>query len=166
MSTSEKAVRDIVRVAVENHVRHELPYFTRLARADDSWVLWNLRRRRRSGPVGIGPSEIATVTGVLWIALNQAALEFGTAAGNGVFAAFWALVCKLLRLKPKNATIRLLRDEQLLKLVHDSVFEQLKNKTKLSDERCADIANAVYYQLSSKPDAPGATKVDPASPEN
>lgn len=165
MSASEKAVRDVVRAAVENHVMHELPYFTRLARFGDSWALWNLRRRGRGGPVGIGPSEIATVTGVLWITLNAAATEFGTVAGSGMFAAVRALARKLLRLKPKIATIRSLPDEQR-KVVRDIVLEQLKTKTKLSDARCNDIANAVYYQLALKPDAPGATKADLTSSES
>ena len=88
MSTGERAVRDIVGAAVASQASHELPYFTRLARSGDSWVLWRLRHQRgRSGPLGFGLSEMATLaTPVVWITLNEAAREFGSSAGDGIFA--------------------------------------------------------------------------------
>jgi len=166
MSTSEKAVRDIVWVTVKNHASYELPYFTRLARSGDSWVLWRLRHQRgRSGPVAIGPSEMATATGVIWIALNQAASEFGTVTGDGIFRAVGALLRRLLRRKPRTATIPALKAEQA-EMVCDRLREALKEKTKLGDKRREDVVNAVFHQLLVKPDDDGMTKASPSSPGN
>jgi hypothetical protein len=162
MSTAERAVRDIVRATVASHVSHELPYFTRLARSSDSWVLWRLRHRRgRSGPLGFGLSEMATlVTPVVWITLNEAAREFGSAAGDGVFAGIRAMLCRLLRRKPKVAIIQPLTEEQRQK-VRDAVRDSLLKK-KLSKDRADDIANAVYYELSAKSAAHMKTEADSA----
>jgi hypothetical protein len=166
MSTSEKAVRDIVKATVENHVSYELPYFTRLARSDDSWVLWRLcHQRGRSGPVAIGPSEMATVTGVIWIALNQAASEFGTVTGDGIFRAVGALLRRLLRRKPKTATIPALTAEQT-EMVCGRLREALKEKTELGEKRRDDVVNDVFHQLLVKPDDNGTTKASPSSPGN
>jgi hypothetical protein len=162
MSTGESAVRDIVRAAVASQASHELPYFTRLARSGDSWVLWRLRHRRgRSEPLGFGLSEIATLaTPVVWITLNEAAREFGSVAGDGMFDGVRALLCRLLRRKSNAATIPPLTEDQRQK-VRDTVRESLLKK-KLSEQRADDIANAVYYELSAKPAAHVKTEADPA----
>jgi hypothetical protein len=162
MSTGERAVRDIVRSVVASQASHELPYFTRLARCGDSWVLWRLRHQRgRSGPLEFGLSEMATLaTPVVWITLNEAAHEFGSAAGDRMFAGVRALLCRLLRRKPRPAVIPPLTEEQRQK-VRNAVRESLLKK-KLSQQRADDIANAVYYELSPKPAAPAKTGADPA----
>lgn len=163
MSTGERAVRDIVRAVAASQASHELPYFTRLARSGDSWVLWRLRHPRgSSGPLGFGLGEMATLaTPVVWITVNEAAREFGSAAGDGMFDGVRALLGRLLRRKPKAATIPPLTEEQREK-VRDTVREALKKK-KMSEQRADDIANAVYHELSVKPAAGGKTKADPAS---
>jgi hypothetical protein len=160
MSTGERAVRDIVQTVVASQASHELPYFTRLARSGDSWVLWRLRHRQgRTGPLGFGLSEMAALaTPVIWITLNEAAREFGSAAGDGMFAGAKALAGRLLRRKPRPAVIPPLTEEQRQK-VHAAVRESLLKK-KLSEQRADDIANAVYYALSAKSAAPGKTEAD------
>lgn len=147
MRTGDRAVRDIVRAAVASKASHELPYFRRLARSGDSWVLWRLRHQRgRDEPLAFGLGEMATLaTPVVWITLNEAAREFGSVAGDGMFAAVRALLRRLLRRKPRPATIPPLTEEQRQK-VRDTVLEALK-KTKLTEQRAIDIANAVHYQL-------------------
>jgi hypothetical protein len=99
-------------------------------------------------------------TPVVWITLNEAAREFGSAAGDGMFAGVRALLCRLLRRKPKPATMLPLTEEQRQK-VRDAVRESLLKK-KLSKQRADDIANAVYYELSLKSAAPAKTGADPA----
>jgi hypothetical protein len=162
MGTGEKAVRDIVRSVIASQAGHELPYYARLARSGDSWVLWRLRHQRgRSGPLEFGLSEMATLaTPIVWITLNEAAQEFGSAAGDGMFAGVRALLRRLLRRKPKPAIIPPLTEEQRQK-VRDAVRESLLKK-KLSQQRADDIANAVYYELSPKPTAPVTPGTDPA----
>jgi len=160
MSTSERAVRDIVREAIASQASHELPFFTRLARSGDSWVLWRLcHLRGRRGPLGFGLSEMATLaTPVVWITLNEAAREFGSGVGGGMFIGVRALLRRILRRKPRTATIPPLTEEQRQK-VRDTVRESLLKK-KLSKQRADDIANAVYYELSPKSTAPAKTGTD------
>lgn len=151
MSAAERAVRDIVRSVVVSQARHELPYFTRLARSGDSWVLWRLNRSRgRDEPLGFGLGEMAALaTPVVWVTLNEAAREFGSAAGDGMFAGVQELVRRILRRKPRPATVPPLTTEQRKK-VRDTVYEELLTK-KMSEKRAGDIANAVYYELSVSP---------------
>jgi hypothetical protein len=162
MSTGERAVRDIVGAAVASQASHELPYFTRLAHSGDSWVLWRLRHEQgRSGPLGFGLGEMATLaTPVVWITLNEAAREFGSSAGDGIFAGVRALLCRLLRRKPRPATIPPLTEEQRQR-VRDTVREALLKK-KLSEQRAGDIANAVYYELAVKSPPAGNAEAVPA----
>ncbi len=162
MSNEDRAVRDIVRAVVVSHAGHELRYFTRLARFDDSWVMWRLHHwRGRDEPLGFGVDEMAALTSpVVWITLNEAAREFGSAAGDGMFAGVGALFRKLLRRKPKPATIPPLTEEQRQK-VRDTVAEALR-KRKFSDRRIEEIANAVYYELQAKSNPPGGTETGSA----
>jgi hypothetical protein len=141
-------VRDVVRAVVDSQAGYELAYFSRLARFDDSWALWRLRRRRgRDEPLGFGLGEMATlVTPVVWIAVNEAAREFGSAAGDGMFVGLRALGRRLLRRKPKKATIPRLTQQQQEK-VCDKIKDELL-KAKLSQKRATDIANAVFRELS------------------
>lgn len=140
--------RDIVRAVIASQASHELPYFTRLARFDDSWALWRLRHARgRDEPLGFGLGEMATlVTPVVWIVVNEAAREFGTVAGDGMFAGVRALLRKILRRKPRTATVPPLTPQQREK-VCVTVKEELI-KAKLSQKRAADISNAVFRELS------------------
>jgi hypothetical protein len=162
MSEGERAVRDVVGAAVASQVSHELPYFTWLARSGDSWVLWRLRHQRgRDEPLGFGFSEMAGLaTPVVWITLNEAARQFGFSAGDGMFAGVRALLGRLLRRKPRPATIPPLTEEQRQE-VRSMVREALLKK-KLSNQRAEDIANAVYYELAVKPAPPGGTGAGPA----
>ncbi len=139
--------RDVVRVVVESQASYEMAYFSRLARFDDSWALWRLHRARgHDEALAWGPGETATlITAVVWIALNEAAREFGLAAGDGMFAGLRALLRWLLRRKPKSVTIPPLTRQQQEK-VRDMVEEELK-KTNLSKKAVA-VANAVFWQLS------------------
>lgn len=154
MGTEERAIRDIVRSVIVSQAGRELPYFTHLARAGDSWVLWRLGHRRgRDEPLGFGLGEMATlITPAVWIALNQSAREFGSAAGDGMFAGARALIRRLLRRKPRLATVPPLTEEQRER-VRDAVLRELLNR-KFKEQRAADIANAVFHELSVPPAPP------------
>jgi hypothetical protein len=149
--TGKRAIRDIVRAVIDSQAGRELPYFTRLARTGDSWVLWRLRRRRgRDEPLGFGLGAVATmITPVVWIALNESVREFGSAAGDGMFAGVRALLRRLLRRKPRLATVPPLTDEQRER-VRDAVRRELLSR-KFKEQRAADIANAVFRELSVTP---------------
>ena len=150
-SAGGRAVRDIVHSVIDSQAGRELPYFTRLARTGDSWVLWRLRHRRgRDEPLGFGLGEMATlITPVVWISLNESARKFGSAAGDGMFAGLRALVRRLLRRKPRLATVPPLTDEQRER-VRDAVRQELLNR-KFREQRAVDIANAVFHELSVSP---------------
>lgn len=151
MGTGERAIRDIVRSVIDSQASKELPYFTSLARTGDSWVLWRLRHRRgRDEPLGFGLSQMATlITPVVWITLNEAAREFGSAAGDGMFAGVRALFRRLLRRKPRPATIPPLTGEQRER-IRDAVRQELLDR-KFGEQRATDIANAVFHELSVAP---------------
>lgn len=151
MSTGGTAIRDIVRSVIESQARDEARYFTNLARTDDSWVLWRLRHRRgRDEPLAFGLGEMATlITPVVWITLNEAAREFGSAAGDGMFAGLGALLRRLLRRKPRPATVPPLTEAQRER-VREAVRRELLNR-KIGEQRAGDISNAVFYELSVAP---------------
>jgi hypothetical protein len=151
MSTGERAIRDVVRSVISSQASEEIRYFTGLARTGDSWVLWRLRHRRgRDEPLGFGLGEMTTlVTPVIWITLNEAARDFGTAAGDGMFAGVRALLRRLLRRKPKPATIPPLTEEQR-KRIRDAVHRELDRRD-IGKQRAIDIANAVFHELSAPP---------------
>ncbi len=150
-SAEGRVIRDIVRSVLVSQADGELPYFTRRARIGDSWVLWRLRHRRgRDEPLGFGLSEMETlITPVVWITLNEAAREFGTAASGGMFAGVRSLFRRLLRRKPRLATVPPLTEEQR-EQIRDAVRQELLNR-KFGKQRAADIANAVFHELSVAP---------------
>ncbi len=161
------AACDVVRAVVESEAGYELAYFRRLARFGDSWALWRLRRARgRDEALGFGAGETATlITAAVWVVLNETAREFGSAAGDGMFAGLRALLRWLLRRKPKRATIPPLTSQQRDK-VDEMLKEELK-KAKLSDKRVDAIANALFRELSkgfppAAPAVPAAPNVNPA----
>jgi hypothetical protein len=97
--------------------------------------------------LGFGLGEMATlITPVVWITLNESARQFGSAAGDGMFAGVRALFRRLLRRKPRLATVQLLTEEQRER-VRDAVCQELLNR-KFKEQRAADIANAVFHELS------------------
>jgi hypothetical protein len=151
MSTGETAIRDIVQSVIESQARDEVRYFTNLARTDDSWVLWRLRRRRgRDEPLAFGLGEMATlITPVVWITLNEAAREFGSAAGDGMFAGLGAMLRRLLRRKSRPATVPPLTEAQRER-VREAVRRELLNR-RTGKQRADDIANAVFHELSVAP---------------
>ncbi len=160
------AACDVVRAVVESEAGYELAYFRRLARFGDSWALWRLRRARgRDEALGFGAGEMATlITAVVWVVLNETAREFGSAAGDGMFAGLRALLRWLLRRKPERATIPPLTSQQ-----RDKVDEMLKaelKKAKLSDKRVDAIANAFFRELSKgfPPAAPAGSAAADANP--
>lgn len=150
-NTNERAIRDIVRSVIASQASRELPYFTRLARTGDSWVLWRLRHRRgRDEPLGFGLGEMATlITPVVWVTLNEAAREFGSAAGDGIFAGARGLFRRLVRRKPRLAAVPPLTEEQRER-IRDAVRQELLDR-KFGKQRAADIANAVFHELSVAP---------------
>lgn len=151
MSTGERAIRDIVRSVISSQASEEIRYFSGLARTDDSWVLWRLRHRRgHDEPLAFGLDEMTTlVTPVVWITLNEAAREFGSAAGDGLFAGVRALLRRLLRRKPKGATVPPMTEEQRER-IRDAVQREL-NIRNIGKQRAIDIANAVFHELSLPP---------------
>ena len=159
------AVRDIVRAVVTSEASHERLYLARFARFDDSWALWRLRRARpRDEPLGFGIDGItALVTPVIWITVNEVAREFGTTAGDGMFTALSALLRRLLRRKPKAATIPPLTQPQQDKVAEMVQAELLK--AKLSPHRAEAIANAIFRELSKGFASDGNTAVGPAETE-
>ncbi|WP_194905907.1 hypothetical protein [Catenulispora rubra] len=150
-NTEEIVIRDVVRSVISSQSSGELPYFTRLARTGDPWILWRLRHRRgRDEPLGFGLGEMATLaTPVVWITLNEAAKKFGSAAGDGMLAGVGALLRRILHRKPRLATIPPLTEEQRER-IRDAVRQELENR-KLGNQRAADIANAVFLELSMAP---------------
>jgi hypothetical protein len=150
-STGARAIRDIVRSVIDSKASQELPYLTRLARTGDSWVLWRLRHRRgRDEPLGFGLGEMATlITPMVWLTLNEAAKKFGSAAGDGLFAGVRALFRRLLRRKPRLATVPPLTEEQRER-IRDAIRQELL-KRKIGEQRATDLANAVFHELSVTP---------------
>lgn len=160
---ADTAVRDIVRAVLTSEATHELPYFSRLARFDDSWVVWRLGRDRgRDEPLGFGIGEIAPlVTPVIWIVVNEAAREFGSAAGGGMLAGLRALLRKILRRKPKAATVPPLTKAQL-----DQVYDTAKAellKAGLSQRRAEAVTDRLYRVLSEGFDPDGEAGTGPAT---
>jgi hypothetical protein len=163
MGAGDVAVRDVVRAVVESKAGHELAYFGKLTRFDDSWALWCLRRRRgRDESLAFGPGETAAlITSVVWIAINEAAKDFGTAAGDGMFVGLRALLRRLLRRKPRRVVVPPLTGQQRDK-VCDTVEKELR-KARLSEKRAKDVANAVFRELSKG--FPLEAGADPAVPD-
>jgi hypothetical protein len=162
---SAVAVRDVVRAVVASEASYELSYLARFARFDDSWALWRLRRvRPRDEPLGFGIDGItALVTPVIWITVNEVARAFGTTAGDGMFTALSALLRRLLRRKPKAATIPPLTQPQ-----QDKVAEMVQQellKAKLSPHKAKVIANAIFRELSKGFASDGNAEVGPAETE-
>jgi hypothetical protein len=156
------AVREVVHAVVTSEASHELPYLARFAPFDDSWALRRLRRgRSRDEPLGFGIDGItALVTPVIWITVNEVAREFGTTAGDGMFTALSALLRRLLRRKPKAATIPPLTQPQQDKVAEMVQAELLK--AKLSPHKAEAIANAIFRELSKGFASGGKTEVGPA----
>lgn len=147
MGTSSREVRDIVRAVIASQESHELPYFETLARADDEWALARLRRRReRDEPLAFGIDQMVTLaTPLVWVTLNEAAKEFGTVAGGGLFSGARLLLRRIFRCKPRSAIVPPLTEDQR-RQVHDTVYQSVLDRG-LGKKRAGDIANAVYFEL-------------------
>ena len=141
-------VRDVVRAVVADVAEEELPVVEGLVRFDDRTVVRRLRGRgRRRERLGFGWDEIAYLaTPVVWVVVDQAARQIGTAAGDGAARGGKALLGKVFRRRREPVTVPPLTPEQL----NGIRAEVLKTAPKygLGKKRAEDLANAVYHALS------------------
>lgn len=144
------AVRDVVRAVLAEVASEELPVFDGLAVFDDEAVVRKLRGHGRREPLGFGWNDVETlVTPVVWLAIDQAARQFGKSAADGAKRGVNALARKVFRRHSAQATVPPLTPYQLAD-VRAQVLKAALDRG-LRRNRAEDIANAVYAELSFDP---------------
>jgi hypothetical protein len=141
-------VRDVVRAVVADVAEAELPVVDGLASFDDDTVVRRLRGRgRRRERLGFGWDEIATVaTPVVWLTVDQAARQLGTAAGKGASKGLGAMLRRLFRRPSPPVTVPPLTLQQCA-AVRAHVLA-IAAERGLKGRRAEELADAVYVKLS------------------
>jgi hypothetical protein len=141
-------VRDVVRAVVAEVAAEELPVVDGLLSFDDDTVVRRLRGRgRRREPLGFGWDEIATLaTPVVWLAVDQAAKQLGTAAGKSASRGLTTVLRKVFRRKVAAATVPPLAPAQLAD-IREQVLTTATTSG-LGRKRAEQLADAVYTRLS------------------
>lgn len=141
-------VRDVVRAVVAKVDEAELPVVDGLAKYDDDTVVRRLRGRgRRREPLGFGWEVIATLaTPVVWLAVDQAARQIGSAAGKGATHGLKVLLRKVFRRRSAPVTVPPLTPEQLAG-IREQVLKTAIERG-LGKKRAEQLADTVYTQLS------------------
>ncbi|QUQ64512.1 hypothetical protein [Kutzneria sp. CA-103260] len=138
----------MVRAVVADVAEEELAVVDGLCAFDDDTVVRRLSGRgRRRERLGFGWDEIVTVaTPVVWLAVNQAARQIGTAAGKGAATGTKAVLRKVFRRGKAARTLPPLTPQQLAD-IREQVF-QTALKRGLQKKRAEELSDAVYTQLS------------------
>lgn len=141
-------VRDVVRAVVADVAEAELPVVDGLASFDDDTVVRRLRGRgRRRERLGFGWDEIATVaTPVVWLTVDQAARQLGTAAGKGASKGLGAVLRRLFRRPSPEVTVPPLTPQQCAAVRAHVLAVAAERGVK--GRRAEELADAVYVKLS------------------
>ncbi|WP_433678744.1 hypothetical protein [Nocardia sp. CA-119907] len=148
VATQALLVREVVRFVIADCAPAELPLVEALAGLDDVAVVKRLQRYDRRGePLSFGLAEVATLaTPVVWLAVSQAAQQFGTATANAAITGMKTSVRKLLRRPADPVTIPALTSAQLSE-VHQRVLE-LAEERGLDADQSRVIADSVVARLA------------------
>jgi hypothetical protein len=143
-------VRDVVRAVVADVAEAELPVVDGLASFDDDTVVRRLRGRgrgRRRERLGFGWDEIATVaTPVVWLTVDQAARQLGTAAGKGASKGLGAVLRRVFRRRSPAVTVPPLTPQQCAAVRAHVLAVAAEHGVK--GRRAEELADAVYVKLS------------------
>lgn len=141
-------VVDVVRDVVAKVAPEELPLVDGLAGLDDDAVVRRLSRRgNRREPLGFGLGEIAAlVTPVVWLVVDEAARQVGSAAVNDAAKRTKAVLRKLFRRPAAAVVVPDLTREQLAE-VRQRVIETAVDHG-LGESRARLIADAVTGRLA------------------
>jgi hypothetical protein len=140
-------VRDVVADVVADVAPEELPVVRGLAGFDDRTVVRRLAHQSgRREPLGFGLGEVVVmVTPVVWLAVDQAAKQFGGLAADGTATGAKAMLRKVFRKRAGSVAVPALTHEQLAQ-VHQLVVE-MGVRRGLGEKRSTEIANAVVTRL-------------------
>ncbi|MGW1587470.1 hypothetical protein [Streptomyces sp. NPDC002386] len=142
-------VRDVVRDVVAETAPEELPVVAGLAHLDDAAVLRRLERggRGRPDPLGFGLGEITVlVAPVVWLVVDQAARQIGSAAAESTTAGLRSLLRRRFRRGSSAVTVPPLTPGQLAE-VHRRISETAGRRG-LAQERAESLADAVVARLA------------------
>lgn len=165
-------VRTVVRDVVAEVAPEELPILAGLAGFDDDTVVARFGRRARDEPLGFGLDELAVlVTPTVWLAVDQAARRFGTAAADGAAGGLKAAVRRIARRKKAPVVVPALTPEQLAGVRRQVVESAVRLGFK--EQRAMVIADSVVARLAlaatSEPDRESAhddDSDDPVDPDH
>lgn len=140
-------VRDVVRDVVAEVAPEESSVIAGLAQFDDAAVVRLLGRKgSRREQLGFGPGEIAVVvTPVVWLVVDQAARQIGSAAADGATVGARSLLRRVLRRRSAEVTVPSLTPDQLVE-VHRQVLDAATGRG-FERERAEVLADAVMARL-------------------